>query len=217
MRNFIRNLYNSLPSGAIIMVHHVCDNEPLVPSCIISTDGFKKYIEDKKIVSIDSMLKELCVGSYALTFDDGLDDLYNEVYPRLKGLSLPFTAFISAELIDKPGYISTKQLKEMAADPLVTIGSHGCTHRHLTKLTDDEVRREIFKSKNILESIIKKEVDLIAYPFGDAGRRERNHARKAGYRYGFDVIPRRYNILSKLFNRMKLPRYNLTNECSNPV
>lgn len=199
------------------MVHHVCDNEPLVPSCIISTDGFKKYTEGKKIVPIDSMLKELCAGSYALTFDDGLDDLYNEVYPRLKGLGLPFTAFISAELIDKPGYITTEQLKEMSANPLVTIGSHGCTHRHLNKLTDDEARREIFESKHILESIINKKVDLIAYPFGDVGSRERIYAHKAGYRYGFGVIPRRYNILSKLFNRMKLPRYNLTNECSNPV
>ena len=199
------------------MVHHVCDNEPLVPSCIISTDGFKKYIEGKKIVSIDSMLKELCAGSYALTFDDGLGDLYNEVYPRLIGLELPFTAFISAELIDRPGYITTEQLKEMAANPLVTIGSHGCTHRHLSKLADDEARREIFKSKKILESIIKREVDLIAYPFGDVGRRERVYAHKAGYRYGFGVVPRRYNILSKLFNRMKLPRYNLTNECSNPA
>lgn len=199
------------------MVHHVCDNEPLVPSCIISTDGFKKYIEGKKIVPIDSMLKKLCAGSYVLTFDDGLDDLYHEVYPRLKGLGLPFTAFISAELIDKPGYITTNQLKEMAADPLVTIGSHGCTHRHLSKLTDDEARREIFESKHILESIINNKVDLIAYPFGDVRSRERIYAHKAGYRYGFGVIPRRYNVLSKLFNGMRLPRFNLTNECSNPV
>lgn len=199
------------------MAHHVCDNEPLIPSCIISTDGFQKYIEGKKIVPVEAMLKDLIPGTYALTFDDGLDDLYNEVYPRLKDLGLPFTAFISAELIDKPGYITVGQLKELSTDPLVTIGSHGCTHRHLSKLADDESRREIFESKRLLESIIGKEVDLIAYPFGDAGKREHRYAYKVGYRYGFDVTPRRYNILAKLFNRMKLPRYNLTNTCSNPI
>lgn len=199
------------------MVHHVCDNEPLIPSCIISTDGFQKYIEGKKIVPVKAMLKDLIPGTYALTFDDGLDDLYCEVYPRLKKIGVPFTAFISAELIDNPGYITTAQLKEMASDPLVTIGSHGCNHQHLRELSASDCQREIFESKRILESIINKKIDLIAYPFGEAGKRELDYAKKAGYCYGFDVIPRRYNLLSKLFNRRKLPRYNLTNKCSNPI
>lgn len=217
MRNFIRNIYNKLPSGAIIMIHHVCDEKPKIPSCIISTKNFQKYIDGKRIVSISSLLKKLESGTYSLTFDDALEDLYTEVYPCLRKMGIPFTAFISAELIDKPGYITNSQLRRMASDPLVTIGSHGCTHQHLNNLSDKESRREIFESKHILESITGKSVYLIAYPFGSAGKREYKYAKKAGYNYGFDVIPRRYNILSKLFNRMKLPRYNLSNDCLNPI
>lgn len=211
MRNFIRNIYNSFPSGAIIMAHHVCDDEPIVPSCIISTENFKNYVHGKNIVPLGTMLQTVVAGAYVLTFDDSLDDLYTFVYPYLIDKEIPFTAFISASLIDQPGYITKLQLQEMAEDPLVTIGSHGCTHQHLSSLSYEDSRKEIFKSKEILESVIQTSVDYIAYPFGDASQREYKFAREAGYTYGFDVIPRQYNVLSKYCNRMKLPRINLTN------
>lgn len=199
------------------MAHHVCDEAPLVPSCIISGEKFDRFIGHKQIIPVYSMLSSLRAGAYVVTFDDALDDLYSIVYPYMAKRSVPFTAFISAELLDRPGYITTGQLKEMAGNPLVTIGSHGCTHRHLSRLSNEESRWEIYQSKRLLESIIGKEVDLIAYPFGDAGKREFTLARQAGYRYGFGVTPRKYNILSKLFMKMNIPRYNLSNESSNPA
>lgn len=194
------------------MVHHVYDEEPLIPSCIISTTNFQSFLKDKKIVPLADMLRHVENGAYALTFDDSLDDLYSYVYPYLKSKGIPFTAFVSASLIDQPGYVTTAQLRQMAADSLVTIGSHGCTHQHLTTLAANESRAEIFDSKAVLEKIIQKPVDYIAYPFGDANEREYSLARRAGYKFGFDVRPRRYTVLSKLFSRMKLPRINLTNE-----
>lgn len=217
MRKFIRNLYNRIPNGSIIMAHHVCDEMPKVFSCIISEEAYRNFVKGKLIVPIYDMLRSIHKKSYVITFDDALDDLYNVVYPLMKERGIPFTAFISASLIDKPGYITSAQLREMADDTLVTIGSHGCTHKHLSQLSDVDVKNEIFKSKEIIENLIGKKIDLIAYPFGDAGKREFRLACQAGYKYGFGVRPRKFNILAKIFMKMDIPRYNLSNETPNPV
>lgn len=195
------------------MVHHVCDDEPIIPSCIISKEGFREYVSGKKFVSIDTALRSISKNnkSYVLTVDDALDDLYTEIYPVCKANGIPFTAFISVDLIDKEGYITTEQLVEMAGDPLVTIGSHGCTHIKLNECDEDGASYEICESKKKLESIIGKEVFAYAYSNGVASKRDIKLVKKAGYRYGFGVIPRKCNVISLMFDRFLLPRYNLDN------
>jgi len=46
------------------------------------------------------------------------------------------------------------------------IGSHGMTHRDLTRLTSEELIYECRRSKEILERIIEKPVYSFAYPYG---------------------------------------------------
>ena len=152
-----------------------------------------------------------------LTIDDALDNLYTEIYPICKENKVPFTAFISANLLDKPGYITTEQLIEMSQNSLVTIGSHGCSHIKLTDCEINAAYNEIISSKEKLECILKKKVDLIAYPNGAINKSILKLTKKAGYKYGFGVIPRKCNILSKLLNKYSLPRYNLTDNTVNTL
>lgn len=213
MRRVLRKIYNKLKHVNVIMIHHVCDDEPIIPSCIISKEGFKGYVKDKRFVAVNTALKSIAKysGSYVLTVDDALDDLYTEIYPVCKANGIPFTAFISIDLIDKDGYITTDQLVEMSKDPLVTIGSHGCTHIKLNECDYDQARYEIMESKRKLERIIGKEIFAYAYSNGVASKRDIKLVKKAGYRYGFGVIPRKCNVISLMFDRFLLPRYNLDN------
>ncbi len=214
MSSILRKIYNKFKYVKIIMVHHVCDNEPIIPSCIISKEGFKGYVTNKRFVAVNTALKSIVKynGSYVLSVDDALDDLYTEIYPVCKANGIPFTAFISMDLLDQKGYITTKQLVEMAGDPLVTIGSHGCTHIKLNECDDDQASYEIMESKRKLEKIIGKEVFAYAYSNGVASRRDIKLVKKAGYKYAFGVIPRKCNILSLIADRFLLPRYNLSND-----
>lgn len=201
------------------MVHHVTNENPIIDSCIISEQNFNNYIRGKKFVSVNDALKSISKNNqaYVLTVDDALDNLYTYIYPFCKENNIPFTAFISVDLIDKEGYITTEQLIEMSQNALVTIGSHGCTHKKLTDYDSKTVYDEIFSSKEKLQKIINKAVDLIAYPNGAVNKSILKYAKKAGYKYGFGVTPRKCNILSKLSNKYLLPRYNLTNDTVNTL
>lgn len=214
MRSLLRKIYNNFKHVKIIMVHHVCDNEPRVFSCIMSTNGFKEYVKCKRFVALNEAMRSISKnhGSYVLTVDDALDDLYTEIYPVCRENNIPFTAFISADLLDKEGYITTEQLVEMSRDPLVTIGSHGCTHVKLDECDDAQARYEIYDSKRKLESIIGKPVFAYAYSNGVASKRDIKLVKKSGYKFAFGVRPRKCNAISLITDRFTLPRYNLSNE-----
>ncbi len=201
------------------MVHHVTNKKPIIDSCIISEENFNSYISGKKFVSIKDSLKSISKNhkSYVLTVDDALDDLYTYIYPFCQKNNIPFTAFISVDLLGKPGYITTEQLIEMSKNSLVTIGSHGCNHIKLNECDTKTAYHEILSSKEKLEHLIGKKVNLIAYPNGAVNKFVLKTAKKAGYKYGFGVIPRKCNILSKNLNKYLLPRYNLTNDTVNTL
>jgi peptidoglycan/xylan/chitin deacetylase (PgdA/CDA1 family) len=63
--------------------------------------------------------------------------------------------------------LSWKQISDLAADPLCTIGAHTVSHPALTTLSDEEIRKEMSEGKKKIEEKIKKPVKHFAYPFGN--------------------------------------------------
>ena len=61
--------------------------------------------------------------------------------------------------------ISWSQVIEMANSG-IDFGSHTVSHPNLTRLTDNELHRELTESKCALESKLQKPIDTIAYPIG---------------------------------------------------
>ena len=91
--------------------------------------------------------------------------------------------------------LTPRQVRDMAQDPLVTIGSHAVSHRPLSLLSDTAVADELAASRQRLESLTGKGVRHLAYPFGSrhaCGRREFEIAARSGYLTG--VTTRRGNI-----------------------
>ena len=66
--------------------------------------------------------------------------------------------------------LTWEQIKQLASDPLVTIGAHTMNHYVLSSLSTREVQYEILESRRILEAKLEKQIDHFAYPFGN--RRE---------------------------------------------
>jgi peptidoglycan/xylan/chitin deacetylase (PgdA/CDA1 family) len=80
--------------------------------------------------------------------------------------------------------LTWNEIKELSADPLVTIGSHTVNHRPLSKLSEKEAEHEIVSSKKELEERLNRPVKHFAFPFGsqnEAGPREYKMAKAAGF------------------------------------
>lgn len=163
-------VFSGLPSSTVLMFHHIDDGNIIVRSgCRLSKKSFVdildsgiSFISAEEYTQFVFSWKNPCL----ITFDDGLKDVYRVAYPELKQRGIPFTVFVVTGFLDQEGYISTEELQILANDPLVTIGSHGTTHKILCGMNKVEQRSELLDSKYILEEKIGKRVWLFAYSHG---------------------------------------------------
>lgn len=179
----LKHYINSLSGGiyaeyrsAIVMFHHV-SNEPMhdvAPSSKCTIDEFEQILDYVKedVVSIDEMLlmirQENYRGrNYVLTFDDVAEDFYHNAFPRLQQANIPFVLYITYEYIDKAGYLSRRQLLDIAASPLSTIGAHTMTHP-LLRARGVDLNREICVARDKLSELIDQKVVHFAYPYGSS-------------------------------------------------
>ncbi len=79
--------------------------------------------------------------------------------------------------------LSQSDLKELNKSGLVEFGSHSHSHAILTKLTRDDLEFELTHSKSVLEGIIEKEIDVIAYPNGKVNDEIEVLSKSLGYRF----------------------------------
>jgi len=119
--------------------------------------------------------------SIVLTFDDGYKDIHTLVFPVLKKYNLPATFFLTSDLIGREGYIGLKELKEMAASPLVTFGAHSVTHVDLSAIPDEQFKYELMESKRRLSEDIGRDIEFFAYPYGRFNDKLINATRGSGY------------------------------------
>lgn len=80
--------------------------------------------------------------------------------------------------------LSWQQIKQLAADPLVTIGAHTVNHLALNRLSEPFVKYEVAESKKRIESHINRSVNHFCYPFGthgEIGLREGRIVRECGF------------------------------------
>lgn len=77
------------------------------------------------------------------------------------------------------------ELQALKLDPLCTLGGHTLNHFALAKLPDREAKLELLEAREVLGSLLGKQVLFNAYPYGDranAGPREFKLAGEAGYK-----------------------------------
>ena len=146
------------------------------------------------VISLSELLKGLRTGQLppkpiVITIDDGFKSTYTLAYPVLKKYNFPATLFLYTNFIEKNnGSLTWKEIREMTSHN-IEIGSHTLSHCNLLKYQKNEnyetylarIRREIFLSKEILESKIGSKVKFFAYPYGVYSPIIKNLVIQAGY------------------------------------
>jgi peptidoglycan/xylan/chitin deacetylase (PgdA/CDA1 family) len=123
-----------------------------------------------------------------ITFDDGYEGVHRHGLPVLAKHGFAATLFVSTGWI-KGAYdtgggldamLSWAQVRELAAEQ-VEIGGHSHTHPQLDQLSDDALRFEVLRCKEIIADELGTRPASFAYPYGYSSRRVRQVVRETGF------------------------------------
>lgn len=128
-----------------------------------------------------------------LTFDDGYDDNYLNLFPLLKKYQVKATIFVIG---NAPGVIEHKmnpeQIRELSDSGLVSIQSHSYTHADMDTLDAEETEYEMAESKRAITRITGKEPYVLCYPTGKYNDYTLEYAPKY-YLFGLKMTGGQYN------------------------
>jgi peptidoglycan/xylan/chitin deacetylase (PgdA/CDA1 family) len=85
------------------------------------------------------------------------------------------------------GPVTWAEAREMQANG-IEIGSHTLTHPILTRVGDEQLRRELRESRSRLEEVLKRRIDQFCYPNGDYDQRVSQEVARAGYRIAVTCV-----------------------------
>jgi peptidoglycan/xylan/chitin deacetylase (PgdA/CDA1 family) len=141
--------------------------------------------------------QELPDSIVCLTFDDGYQDNLIHALPVLEEFQCPAVIYMVSDYV-KQGrckknlpICSKRELQQLAAHPLITIGGHTETHPKLAKLSDDKAREEIIRNKEQLEDWLGETVTHFAYPYGNYSDRTVQLVKEVGYHTAVTTLPER--------------------------
>ncbi len=102
---------------------------------------------------------------------------------------------------------SESELRLNCDHPEITLGSHTWSHPNLTEMTDEELRCELVRPKEWLESRFNNTIPWLTYPYGCSNRRVEEAARDAGYHAALLIEGRWFEPMKS--NPFALPRVNI--------
>ena len=156
-RCFLRLCWNIQGKDApcVYMFHSVVNTlEQVYSQFAITKDSFEHFIvhlvtQGQKAMDMNILCNAInspsqYLNHYCITFDDIYDTVYTNAYPILKKYNIPFVIFITDELVGKVDpwskmpMITDEHLREMLADPLCILASHGTKHKMFRDYTHTE-------------------------------------------------------------------------------
>ena len=194
--------------------------------------------EHRLAIQPDLLLRQIRVLSrfrpVHATFDDAFLSAAS-IFPALELLGVRIQIFVCTSYARTGAPLTLpelagddrEQLATMDWDALlehahrgVVIGSHAVSHPHLTKLSADELRRELNESKEEIEDRLGRRCEDLAYPYGEHDERVRAAARAAGYGRAYALRGSRSDPYAAprvdLYRRHTVPRTLLRVAASRP-
>ncbi len=196
-------------SPVVLMYHRICRDEGRRPSdFVVSASTFRRQMSwlarhGYYTPRISAVLRDggrapcVCGTPVVITFDDGYRDVLENAVPALR--SFGFTAAVFPVLDLSRRFNHWDDGPELAG-PLLTpdelraveragleLGSHTMTHAALTRASDEALRWELARSREVLAGIAQRPVPVLAYPYGDVDERVKGAVREAGYDAAFAV------------------------------
>lgn len=191
---YLDNLTVALP----ILRAHGVPATIYVATAIIDRPAHMWWYELERVIRNEDALEIDWNGkrwTERITDHPGKHDCYERFNRQLKRMNPSEQRRFLAMLRQKPvqrlnlasQVLDRRGIRQLADDPLITIGAH--THRHpvLSSLPEDQMRQEIDTSRRLLESWTDRPVRHLAYPFGghhQAGPREFRMAEELGFESG---------------------------------
>ena len=192
-------LFHGTDASVPVLNYHQI-NDIAQNSLTIRTDQFEeqmKYLSENGYHTITptEMLDawengtELPDKPVIITFDDGYVDNYQNAFPILEKYRLKATIFLISDYMGMyPNYLTWDQAKQMQQSGLIQLESHTLNHADLTKLdSTEEIRHELYGSKQAIEFQLGNTVQYIAYPCGAYTQEIADLTQAAGYRAAFTV------------------------------
>ena len=101
-----------------------------------------------------------------LTFDDGYDDNYTELFPLLQKYNAKATIFVIPKAIGTPHKMTAEQIYELSRSGLVSIQSHTYSHGNLSTMDEQTLIFEMEESQKYLAALTGQVPYAVCYPEG---------------------------------------------------
>ncbi len=182
----------------VLMYHHLKYREPNASETLktwsVAPDQFAAQLDYlqgrgfhtitfKQLVAFFENGAPLPTNPILLTFDDGWIDAYTVAFPELKQRGMVGNFFVPTRYADAGGelLVNWEQILEMDRAGM-EFGGHTISHADLTKITLEEMRRELRDSKTKIEDKLGHPIYALSYPFGAFNPKVMAETQAAGYR-----------------------------------
>ncbi len=199
---------------SFIMYHRFGDSR--YPSTNITKKQFLEHINELlkpkyNVINIEKALlaikniKPVKDKSVVITIDDAYSSVYRYAWPIFKKYNLPFTLFISTDVIDNktPGYMSWEEIRTLR-DHGVTIGSQTKSHPHMFKLSEEKIIKELSISNKRFIDEIGSAPKIFAYPYGEYNLEVLEQVKLHGFVAAFG---QHSGVAHKSLGMYELPRF----------
>ena len=208
--------------ASFIMYHRFGDSR--YPSTNIKKEQFMEHINEllkpkynvisieKAILAIDNV-EQIQDRSVVITIDDAYSSVYKYAWPIFKKHNLPFTLFVSTDVIDNktPGYMNWEQIRTLR-DHGVVIGSQTKSHPHMFNLTKNKIIEELSISNKRFIDEIGSSPKFFAYPYGEYNLEVIEQVKLHGFVAAFG---QHSGVAHKSLGMYELPRFAMNEKYGN--
>ena len=195
----------------VLNYHKVVDEHMSLSVPLADFEQHMKWLKEYGYTSItpEELYEFIVNGSelpekpVLITFDDGYKDNYTNAYPIMKKYGFKGTIFVVTGFLGVyDNYMTWEQAKELA-DNGFSIESHTYSHKSMTEASDEEISKELTKSRDTVKNKLGIDADFMAYPTGTYNLHIAELVQKAGYKGAFTI---KYDNVSRESNVYALER-----------
>ncbi|MFP5345888.1 MAG: polysaccharide deacetylase family protein [Actinomycetes bacterium] len=143
-------------------------------------------------ITPDQYLQHLTTGSplpaqpVMLTFDDGSEGQVTEGLVQLQRRQMNGTFFVMTVVLDKPNWMSSKNVRALA-DAGMTVGDHTWDHHRVDRYGAGDWEVQLEQSRQTLQQASGEPVEHFAYPYGAWNVEAIPHLQAAGYKTAYQL------------------------------